>query len=420
VAVTLIGSAASRALRERDFSLLIGARVTSQIGNQVAVLALAFAVLDLTDSAADLGLVLASSTASLAVFLLIGGAVADRTPKRRLMVVTDLVRFGSQGLLTVLLVTGAARLWQVVALQIVAGAAAGLFVPAVSAIQPEVVPKELAKDANALRGLAIAAATVVGPAIGGLLLVFLRPGAVLAVDSLSFLFSALLVARMRAGRAPASTTRNLLVGLAEGWQEFRSHRWLWTVTAQNATVRMLALAPFMVLGPVLMHHTSAGARGWALVLTMIGLGALLGGLVSIKLHPRRQLRLAVAGVLLFAPMMVLLAVGAPAWLVAAAALGGGVEQSVFWTFWQTTLQQHVAPEKLSRVSSYDWLGAYAFEPVGYALAGPVALVLGNARTLLAGAVVVVVATALSLSVRQVWQLSSAPANPPAATAVKTG
>lgn len=416
----LIGSPALRALRERDFLLLIGARVTSQIGNQVAVLALAFAVLDLTGSAADLGLVLASSTASLAVFLLIGGAVADRMPKRRLMVVTDLVRFGSQGLLAVLLATGTAQLWQVVALQIVSGAAAGLFVPAVSAIQPEVVPKELAKDANALRGLAIAAATVIGPAIGGLLLVFLRPGTVLIVDSLSFLFSALFVARMRAGRTPASTTSNLFVGLAEGWREFRSHRWLWTVTVQSATVRMLALAPFMVLGPVIMHQTPGGARSWALVLTMTGLGALLGGLLSIGLRPRRQLRLAVAGVLLFAPMMVLLALHAPAWLIAAAAFAAGVEQSLFWTFWQTTLQQHVAPEKLSRVSSYDWLGAYAFEPVGYALAGPVALMLGNEWTLLAGAVVVVASTGLSLSVRQVWQLSSVPANPPAATAVKTG
>lgn len=400
----MISPTTRRVLRERDFSLLLAGRITSQIGNQIATVALTFAVLDLTNSAADLGLVLAAYSASLAVFLLVGGALADRVPRRRLMVVADMVRFGSQGLMTVLLVTGIGQLWHVVALQIVSGAAAGFFVPAVSAIQPEVVAPDLAREANALRGIVIAAGAALGPAIGGLLIAVVRPGAVLALDSISFLVSALLVARIKAGGTPASPTRNVIAGLAEGWAEFRSHRWLWTVTIQNAAIRMLALAPFMVLGPVIVRDTSAGARAWGLILSAIGFGALIGGVMSIRLRPRRPLIVAVAGVLLFAPMIALLAAGAPPWVVAVAAIFAGVEQSLFWTFWQTTLQQNVPGDKLSRVTSYDWLGAYAFEPLGYALAGSASILVGDTTTLFVGAAVVVAGTALSLSVREVRDL----------------
>src|SRR4051812_23341555 len=149
-----------RPLRERDFRLLLGGRIVSQLGNQMTTVALAFGVLDLTGSASDLGLVLAAEAISLALFLVIGGALADRMSRRRLMVAADFVRFGSQGLMAVLLISGRAHIWQLVLLQVVSGIASAFFIPAVSALQPETVPSTHTREANALRGLMIAGAGI--------------------------------------------------------------------------------------------------------------------------------------------------------------------------------------------------------------------------------------------------------------------
>ncbi|MFD0392367.1 MFS transporter [Streptomyces nogalater] len=348
------------------------------MGNSVSVVALAFAVLDTLGSPSALGLVLAAEGVSLAVCLLIGGVVADRFPRRTVMISADVVRFASQGVLAALLIWGHVHLWHFLVLQVVSGAASAVFIPAVGAVQPEVVPKEDLQGANALRGLVIAIAGIVGPSAGGLLLIVLRPGHALALDSLSFLLSALWVSRIKAGDTAGSRGGSVLASLAEGWGEFRSRRWLWTVTAQSAVVRMMGLAPVMVLGPTL-YHDGGGAKSWGMVLSGLGLGAFVGGVVSSRLKVRRPLLVAVAGTFTFVPMIWLLAADAPAVAIALAGVLVGVEQSLYWTYWQTTLHRHVPSEVLSRVSSFDWLGAYAFEPIGYALAGPVAAVAGSPR-----------------------------------------
>ncbi|MEU2664410.1 MFS transporter [Micromonospora sp. NPDC007220] len=394
-----------RVLRERDFRLLLGGRITSQLGNQITVVALAFGVLDLTGSASDLGLVLAVEAFSLALFLVIGGAVADRMSRRRLMITADLVRFASQGVMAALLISGHARIWHLLLLQVVSGIASAFFIPAVSALQPETVPAEHHREANALRGLMIAAAGVVGPALGGLLVVAVGAGYALALDSLSFLLSAVLISAIRVGSAPvANSGKSVLRDVRDGWQDFRSRRWLWPVTLQSALVRMLGLAPFMVLGPLIAKDELGGPASWGLILGAISLGAFVGGFVAMSAHPRRPLIPAVAGAFLFVPMLLLLSVAASPVAIAAVAFLGGIAQSVFWTYWQTAMHENVPPETLSRISSYDWLGAYTFEPIGYALAGPASALIGASATLVAGAGAVAVGTAATLAVPEVRRL----------------
>ncbi|GGP83968.1 MFS transporter [Streptomyces melanogenes] len=390
-------------LRHKDFRLLLAGRLTSQVGNSISIVALAFAVLDALDSPSALGLVLAAEGVSLAVCLLIGGVIADRLPRRTIMVGADLVRFASQGLLAALLIWGDIRLWHFLVLQVVSGAASALFIPAVGAVQPDVVPKEDLQAANALRGLVIAIAGIVGPSVGGLVLLVLDPGHALALDSLSFLLSALWVSRIKAGGTAGARGGSVLSSLAEGWGEFRSRRWLWTVTVQSAVVRMMGLAPVMVLGPTL-YHGGDDAEAWGMVLSGIGLGALVGGALSMRLTVRRPLLVAVAGTFTFVPMIWLLAADAPAVAIALAGVLVGVEQSLYWTYWQTALHKNVPSEVLSRVSSFDWLGAYAFEPIGYALAGPVAALVGISTTLVAGGSVVALGTTAVLMVPEVRQL----------------
>jgi predicted MFS family arabinose efflux permease len=396
-------------LRERDFRLVYGAQVVSLLGDGIIPVALAFAILDLTGSATDLGLVLAARTVTLVASLLAGGVVADRVSRRRVMIAADLVRFASQALLGLLLVTGEARLWELAALQAILGAATGFFNPASTGLIPQVVSEARLQDANALRGFAMAIGGIAGPVIAGVLVATVGSGEALLADAATYALSALLLARVHVpDRTEQRPRASFFADLRGGWHELRSRTWAWTVVSAFAFVNLL-VAPFYVLGPLVAKRELGGATAWAGILAARGAGEVLGAIVSLQVRPARPLRVAVLACGLgFIPTM-LLAAGAPAVLIGAAAVvsGGGV--MVFNTLWETTLQSHVPPAALSRVSAYDWFGSGTFQPLGFALAGPIAGGIGVAATLWAAAGLELALIASLLLVRDVRTLgASAP------------
>jgi hypothetical protein len=401
-------------LRERDFRLVYSAQVVSLLGDGIIPVALAFAVLDLTGSATDLGLVLAARTVPMVVCLLAGGVLADRASRRRVMIGADLVRLASQGLLGVLLVSGSAHLWEVAVLQAILGGATGFFNPASSGLIPQVVSGERLQDANALRGMAMAIGGIAGPVVAGLLVATVGSGEALLADAATFGLSALLLARVHVAEWPLDATAGFLADLRDGWWEMRSRTWTWTVVAAFSIVNLL-VAPFYVLGPLVAKRELGGAAAWAGILAARGAGEVLGAVVSLRVRPARPLLVAVLACGLgFLPTM-LLAAGASAVLIGAAAVlsGGGV--MLFNTLWETTIQSQIPPAALSRVSAYDWFGSLTFQPLGFALAGPIAGELGIATTLWAAALLEVSLIASLLLVRDVRTLgASAPRDPVAA------
>jgi MFS family permease len=185
-------------LRLRDFRLVFGSALVSLVGDGMVPVALTFAVLDLTGSATDLGVVMAARTIAL-VGALVGGVVADRVSRRTVMVGADLVRLVSQCAIAVLLISGRATVLELAVSQAILGAATGFFNPASSGLIPQVAGEWL-QQANSLRGMAMAAGSVAGPAIAGALVVATSPGIALAVDAASYGLSGLL-AGVRVGAA---------------------------------------------------------------------------------------------------------------------------------------------------------------------------------------------------------------------------
>jgi predicted MFS family arabinose efflux permease len=402
-------------LRERDFRLVYGAQVVSLLGDGIIPVALAFAVLDLTGSATDLGLVLAARTVPMVLSLLAGGVLADRASRRRVMIGADLVRLVSQGLLGVLLVAGAAHLWEIALLQAILGAATGFFNPASSGLIPQVVSAARLQEANALRGGAMAVGGIAGPVVAGLLVATVGSGEALLADAATFGVSALLLAGVHVEeRAVEGTRAGFAADLREGWREMRSRTWVWTVVAAFSLVNLL-VAPFYVLGPLVARRELGGATAWAGILAARGAGEVLGAIVSLRVRPARPLLVAVLACGLgFIPTM-LLAAGASAPVIAAAAVVSGAGVMVFNTLWETTMQSQIPPAALSRVSAYDWFGSLTFQPLGLALAGPLADELGIATTLWAAAVLEISLIASLLLVRDVRTLgASAPRGPVAA------
>jgi MFS family permease len=367
-------------LREREYRLFFLGQAVSLIGDGMVNVALAFAVLDLTGSASDLGLVLAARMLPLVGFLLAGGVMADRLPRRTVMIAADLVRVASQGAIAALLIAGVAEVWQLAALSAVTGSATAFFNPASTGLMPAVVSPERLQQANALRGLAMAAGQIAGPALAGVLVAGAGAGWALAVDAATFAVSVAFLLRLRVPAMERLEVRSVLADLREGWDTFRSYTWLWTFVAAAALGNFVNAASG-VLGPLVAKESLGGAPAWALIVSALGVGSLAGSVLALHTKARRPMLVATLPLFVFALPLAMLALELPAGWIALVSLFAGAGVMISNTVWETTLQQHVPADALSRVSSYDWFGSLAFQPIGFAVWGPVAELAGVSTTL---------------------------------------
>jgi MFS family permease len=391
-------------LRAREFRFLFAGRTISFAGSAMAPVALAFAVLELTGSKTDLGLVLAARSIPQIVFLLVGGVWADRLSRHRVMVASNLVSGAAQAAVAVLLLTGAAEVWHLAAFAAVNGCASAFFFPASQGVVPQTVPAESLQSANSLLRLGLNATAITGAAVGGLLVAATSPGAAIAVDAGTYALAALFLGRMRLPAALRVAGSRFLGELRDGWREFRSRTWLWVIVVQFAFVNAAWLGAVSVLGPVVADEELGGAAAWGAILACQSAGLVVGGLVLLRLRPRRILLAATLGMLLTVPVLVALAVPLPVVVVAACAFVAGLGIEAVGVLWDTTMQQEIPAEKLSRVYSYDALGSFVLIPIGLAVAGPVADLLGTTETLLLAAGLNLATTLAVLTVRDVRTL----------------
>jgi MFS family permease len=389
------------ALSEHDFRLLYIGRVVSITGDKIAPIALAFAILDLTGSPADLGYILAARVVAMVSLLLVGGVWADRLPRRTVLVGTDLLRFASQGTTAVLLLGGWAAVWQLILLQAAAGAGQAFFRPASTGLIPHLVSAGRLQQANALLAISEQGTTIAGPVIAGAIVVAIGSAWAIGLDALTYATSALFLLRLRLVETRSEGATSFLADLAEGFAEFRSRAWLVAFVGEYALYHLVFFAPLYVLGPTVASRELGGAPAWAAILASYGVGAIAGGIAGLRLRPRRPLRVVALLFALDAPVLLALASGESVPLIAAAALLSGAASGFAAPVWETTLQQRVPAESLSRVSSFDWLGSMAFLPLGYAIVGPAAAWLGTEAVLVAGAALLLASVPLLFAVRAV-------------------
>ncbi|HET6531897.1 MAG TPA: MFS transporter [Actinoplanes sp.] len=421
------------------FRLLVAGRAVAALGNAIAPVALAFAVLDLTGSATDLGLVVATRMLANVAFVLFGGALADRLPKHLLMVGAGVAAAASQGVVAALVLTGNATVTLLIVLSAVNGMASALELPASSAILPQIVPPDLRQRANGINRLLFNGAFVVGAPVGGVLVAATSPGWGIAADAVAFLLSAVCFAFVRVptpapadhavaasaaeaankvavperavgaeagtqAESPApAETHNLFTDLRIGWTEFRTRTWLWVVVVGFCLVNAALMGGFTVLGPVIADRT-IGREAWGFVLGAQTAGMMIGALVAMRI---RVPRLLLFGVVCTAALVLpILGLGlAPHfWLLWVTAFVAGASIEQFGVAWETTMQEHVPADKLARVYSYDMMGSFVAIPVGQVAAGPIADAVGVEATLIGAAALILVAVLGMLSSRDVRHL----------------
>jgi MFS family permease len=393
------------ALGEREFRLLWLGQTTSVLGDALVPVALAFAVLDdLDGSATDLGFVLGAQTATFVAFVLIGGVWADRLPRQLVMLSSDAIRCLVQATIAILLLSGSAQLWQLVALAATYGFADAFFFPAATGLIPLTVSPSRLQQANALLGMSRSAAFFAGPALAGVVVAVAQPGVAFVADAATFLVSIASLSALRLPRGERPPQKSFVADLSAGWRGFSSRKWLWVIVLWATTILFVVVAPMQVLGPIVAKEHLGGAGPWGAVLACWSAGSLLGGLLALRWKPARPLFVSAALLIVFAGPSALLAIPAPTAAIAAAQLAAGLTIGFFSAVWSTTMQQHIPSDTLSRVSAYDWMGSFAFLPLGFVLAGPVSHAIGIRTTLLAGAVWTVVSACLVLLVRDIREL----------------
>ncbi|MGW0468259.1 MFS transporter [Streptomyces sp. NPDC003027] len=390
----------------RNYVLLTAAAIITNLGTHGALIAAAFAVLQSGGDGGDVGLVAAARTLPLVLFLLIGGAVADRIPRHRVMVAANALNCVSQGAFALLVLAGEPQLWQMMVLTALCGTGQAFFSPAAEGMLLSSVSGEQASRAFALFRMAMHGAGIGGAALGGAMIAAVGPGWVLAIDAAAFALAGALRAFLDVSHiAERAAGGGLLSDLREGWQEFIGRPWLWSIVAQFSIVVALVGAAESVYGPLVARDHLGGARPWGLALAAFGVGTLAGAFLMMRWKPRRMLLVGTLGVFPIALPSAALAVPLDVVGLSAAMFVSGVAIEVFGVAWMTTLHQEIPEDKLSRVSAYDWFGSTAMLPLSTALAGPAESLFGRREALWGSAVLIVIVTALVLLVPDVRNLT---------------
>jgi MFS family permease len=393
----------ARPLRERPFRLLWLGRVSSGVGDALVPVALSFAVLSVDRSATALGAVLAATTLARVAFTLVGGVVADRFPRRGVMLVCDAVRAVIQAFIAVLLFRHQMTLPLFIVTGAIFGAASAFFGPASDGLIPQTVSPENLRPANALLGISRNSLNVFGPALSGALVAVVGTGWVFAIDSGSFVVSAFFLVQLRVATHVRAESDRFLRQLRDGFREVTSRAWVRAPIAAFA-VSNFCLASFIVLGPPIFIAHFSGARDWGIVSTIGAIGAILGALASVRLRPRHPLSAGMAASVVIAVPIAALAGPLPLAAVAAAWGLGTASIALGNTWWETTLQRDIPESVYARVRSYDILVSFVFMPLGFVAFPLIARAIGNERTLLAAAGVCAVTNlvvALTPGVREV-------------------
>jgi MFS family permease len=383
----------------------------SLVGSGLWLVALAWQVIELGGGPAQLSLVTALYGVGVLAFVLIGGVAADRLPQRLIMICSDLVRAATLLVLGALSLTGTLEVWHLAAGSLLLGAGEAFFIPSYTALLPRLLPEEEILAANGLEGtLRPLAQQAAGPALGGVAVAALSPGAAILAGGPTYLVSAVCLLAMNVRPAKGSSppagdsgteegAASVLADLRESFRYVRETSWLWASILFALALVLLIMGPLEVLLPFAVRdNLGGGADDYGLALAAFGIGGAVGALaISVGRMPRRYLTVMLLmwgfGALPFG----VVGLANSLWVVCVALFVVGAAFSAGLVIWGTLLQRRVPEGLRGRVSSLDFFVSLALMPVSMAIAGPAGASFGVAAVfLVSGIIPVFLATAAIL------------------------
>ena len=359
----------------REPTLLVAGQTVSQFGDGVALVALTLLVLDTTHSASKLAWFAAARMTPLVVFLLIGGVIVDRFSRRMLLLISDTMRAILTAVLVIFIGTGLLRFWEILVFGVLFGTFDAVFMPAISALTPEIVPEDLLAAMNAVRPLSNnLMGNMIGPAVGGVIAASSTTWAI-GVDCITFVVSAACLAAMRPTPAPSRTEGSTMrAEIREGVRYVRQTRWLWTTLTAVTLVNALVFVPSGVLLSFFLRntlHTSKMLVGYAFAL--FGFSGALGGLIASNMKmPKRRIRVMWTYWLIGTFSALIIGVATNYWEILVFPLISSPMMLLGNVIWESMMQTEVPRELLGRASSVDWFVSLGLAPIGLVVAGVLA------------------------------------------------
>ncbi|MDT0571493.1 MFS transporter [Streptomyces sp. DSM 3412] len=379
-----------------QFLRMWAGQASGAVGDQVFPVALSLYVLHEGGGAGQVGLVLAGRAVALVVCLLIGGVIADRLRRTRILIAADAFRA------VILLATALLLAWLPLGLlplvTALVGAGEALSRPASRSLLPNLLPDVLLERGNALVSAAQRGAAVCGALVGvtAVTLIGVRPA--LLVTSAVFALAALCVWRVSDTRPTTASRTSALGEAAAGLRAIRRRPWVLTVMGTVCLHLFAGSATALTLLPIVARRDFGGDVAYGAVLAAMGIGALPAIALAGRWQPRARGAVSMLGLTGYALLPLSLAAPFPLPVVMLCFALGGFVVELFFVYWVSALQRAFPDELLGKVFALDQLGAYALLPLGFALVGPTVAVLGMTGTLVVGGAVVAVSSLVCLAV----------------------
>ncbi|MEA3210725.1 MAG: hypothetical protein QOE70_3782 [Chthoniobacter sp.] len=403
------------AFQHRNYRLFFIGQLISLIGNWMNSTAEGWLVYQLTGSTALLGIVAAASSGPMLFLSTWGGWIADRHPKRTVLVIAQVVSMVLSLILAFVVWSGHVQPWQIVALAALGGVVMAFDMPARQSFVIEITSREDLKNAIALNSSMINGARIIGPSLAGLFMARFGIASCFLFDGLSFIAVIVGLLAMRLPRHvrkthPGSGLDHALGGFRYVW----SHPRVLTILSLFGVVGIFGWS-YSVLMPAFARDVlGLGETAYGALLAASGAGALCGALsvtlASDRFTPRK---LALGGVWIFSLMLTLFAVNRNFYMALPLLAGAGFGMMLFLSTSNSALQTSVPDEMRGRVMGVWALIFGGMMPFGSLEAGVLARVVGVPATMVIGAAVCALAAAVTLSVIHRRERSAAMAPPPA-------
>lgn len=404
------------ALHERNYRLYFLGHVTSQVGSWIEQTAVAWILYEMTNSTILLGLGGLCRAAPMILLGLLGGAIADRLPRRMLLIMTESTMLLVSTIVGLLALTGHLQFWHLYLLSLTSGTLFAFSVPARQALFPELVPRAAMPSAVTLNSVAARSAGFIGPSIAGVALAFSGYAMPFLLNAASFLamLAALAALRLPAhARAHKSTRPSLRKDMLQGL------RFIW----HNPLLKgVLALELFAGL----FGHNSAlitimardvlhtGPQGLGLLLSALAAGALAGMLVMVLSHTERYGRIILIAGASYTLLMIGFGVSGLFGLSLVLLFAIGAADGIWGVARNTAVQLSVPNELRGRAMSVVFLATRGSTPLGHFTSGLTASFIGGPATIVLGAALI--GAAVAATARRVPGFGSTrPAHPLAAS-----
>lgn len=387
---------------------LVAARFISNLGNGLGPIAIPFGVLALPNTnGTSLSMVWFANMLPLVAFTLIGGVIGDKFPRAQLVGGADILL----GILVlangISLITGNGALWIFIVVGFVGGFLNAIWYPSMGALTSDLADEKILQESNSSIMLSSNIAMIIGTSIGGGLVALYGAGWAIVIDGVSFIIAGLVVYSLRKNTPVAKpTSESTFRELMSGWKEFTSHKWIVAIVAASTILFACERSIYSIIGPLVAKNNLGGPKPWALILAIWSIGSVLGVLVAGKVKPKYPIRFAL--MMQFPSVLWALALGNTdsILLIAMASFSLGISMDLFYVFWVTTIQQHVAKDSLSKVLAYDAWGSMAMAPLIMGIAGPITEYFGTKATLNAISIICFIALLMPFLVREVRDIQA--------------